>query len=70
MEFFLFYKLGYYNLHIFLKSTFELIDLVYMGNQARKLIEEEYDNEKCSNRLLNIYHDIYNGNQNSKDWII
>ena len=46
------------------------LDLVYMGNQARKLIEEEYDNEKCSNRLLNIYHDIYNGNQNSKDWII
>ena len=37
------------------------LDLVYMGNQARKLIEEEYDNEKCSNRLLNIYHDIYNG---------
>ena len=41
-----------------------------MGNQARKLIEEEYDNEKCSNRLLDIYRDIYNGNQNSKDWII
>lgn len=46
------------------------VDLVYMGNQARKLIEEEFDNEKCSSRLLDIYFDIYNGIKISNDWIV
>ena len=45
------------------------LDLIYMANQARKLVEEEFDNDKCSNRLLDIYRDIYNGSQNSKDWV-
>ena len=45
------------------------LDLIFMGNQARKLIEEEFDNDKCSNRLLDIYRDIYNGSQNSRDWV-
>ncbi|WP_440937999.1 glycosyltransferase [Candidatus Pelagibacter sp.] len=44
-------------------------DLIYMANQARKLIEDEFDNYKCSNRLLDIYRDIYNGSQNSRDWV-
>ena len=39
------------------------LDLIYMANQARKLVEEEFDNDKCSNRLLDIYRDIYNGSQ-------
>ena len=40
-----------------------------MGYQARKLIEKEYDNSNCSNRLLKIYTDIYCGKRSSQDWI-
>ena len=45
-------------------------NLVEMGNQARKLIEENYDNRICSERLYQIYSDIYNGSKNSTDWVL
>ena len=35
-----------------------------MGYQARKLIEEKFDNEDCSKKLLLIYEDIYNETKN------
>ena len=44
-------------------------NLVEMGNQARKLIVEKFDNKICSKRLYQIYCDIYNGKKNSNDWI-
>lgn len=44
-------------------------DIVCMGNQARLLIEDKYNNEICSNRLLKIYQDIYNNSLESNDWI-
>ena len=44
-------------------------DLISMGYQARKLIEEQYDNNYCSERLKLIYYDIFNGTQNSQDWV-
>ena len=45
-------------------------NLIEMGYQARKLIEEKFDNKICSSRLFQIYRDIYNGNKNSNDWIL
>lgn len=45
------------------------VDLISMGNQARNLVEEKFDNEICSNRLYQIYQDIYNNTENSLDWI-
>ena len=40
-----------------------------MGYNARKLVEEKFDNEDCSGRLKLIYDDIFNGVKNSDDWI-
>ena len=45
------------------------LNIMDMGYQARKLIEKEYDNSNCSNRLLKIYTDIYCGKRSSQDWI-
>jgi len=45
------------------------LNIVQMGNQARKLIEDKYDNHDCSNRLKAIYFDIYNETQYCEDWI-
>ena len=45
------------------------IDIVKMGYQARKLIEENYDNIYCSERLRDIYKDIFNESQKSTDWV-
>ena len=45
------------------------IDLIKMGNQARKLVVERFDNKNCSQRLNHIYFDIFNGLKTSKDWI-
>ena len=45
------------------------LNIIDMGYQARKLIEKEYDNLNCSNRLLKIYTDIYCGKRSSPDWI-
>lgn len=45
-------------------------NIVQMGNQARLLVEEKYNNEICSNRLLKIYEDIYNFSKHSSDWIV
>ena len=45
------------------------IDIVKMGYQARKLIEENYDNIYCSERLRDIYKDIFNETQKSNDWV-
>ena len=44
------------------------VNLVKMGYQARKLIEEKFNNENCSKNLQLIYEDIYNETQNSKHW--
>jgi glycosyltransferase involved in cell wall biosynthesis len=44
------------------------LDIVKMGYQARKLIEDNYDNQLCSQRLLSVYEDIFNGTHNSRDW--
>ncbi len=48
----------------------ESLDLIKMGNQARKLIEEKFDNQMCSLRLLKIYQDLYDGVATSKDWVL
>ena len=45
------------------------IDIVKMGYQARKLIEENYNNIYCSERLRDIYKDIFNETQKSTDWV-
>ena len=45
-------------------------DIVEMGNQARKLATDKFDNKVCSERLYKIYCDIYNGKKNSNDWIL
>ena len=45
------------------------LDLEKMGQNAKKLIREKYDNTECSMRLLQIYEDIYTGSHESKDWI-
>ncbi len=45
------------------------LDLEKMGQNAKKLIREKYDNTECSMRLLHIYEDIYTGSHESKDWI-
>ena len=34
-------------------------DLKQMGKNARKLIEEKYDNNHCSSRLKKVYLDLY-----------
>ena len=57
-------KKSLYDALIKLKS----MDLVQMGNQARKLIVEQFDNKDCSQRLSHIYSDIMNGFKTSKDW--
>lgn len=44
------------------------MNIIEMGYQARKLIEEKYNNEQCSKSLLSIYKDIYNETQYSKEW--
>ncbi len=54
-----------YEVFLKLKS----LNIVQMGNQARKLIEDKYDNNECSNRLKAIYLDIFNETQNCEDWI-
>ena len=58
-------KKSLYEAFIKLKTS----DIVSMGNQARLLIEQKFNNEICSNRLLKIYEDIYNNTQVSNDWI-
>ena len=45
------------------------LNILEMSYQARRLIENEYNNENCSNRLKSIYFDLYNNSQKSKDWI-
>ena len=45
------------------------LNLIQMGYQARKLIEENYDNKICSLRLNKIYIDLFNGASSSEDWI-
>ena len=47
----------------------ENLDLGKMGENARKLIEENYDNNNCSTRLKKVYFDLYNGVSKSTDWI-
>jgi glycosyltransferase involved in cell wall biosynthesis len=44
-------------------------DIIKMGNQARKLIVKQFDNKNCSQRLNDIYSDIFNAHKTSKDWI-
>ena len=46
------------------------LNLLKMGYQARKLIEEKFNNEDCSKKLQLIYEDIYNETQNSENWFI
>ncbi len=58
-------SLDLYNCLIKLKE----LDIKEMGYQARKLIENHYDNLNCSNRLLKIYYDIHCGTRVSEDWI-
>ena len=41
-----------------------------MGKNARKLIEDKFDNQFCSERVLKIYQDIHCGSKSSSDWII
>lgn len=56
-----------------LKESFVKIskkDLTEMGKNARKLIEDKFDNEFCSKRVLNIYEDINCGSKSSPDWVI
>ena len=48
----------------------KISNIVHMGNQARLLIEEKYNNEICSGRLLKIYENIYNFSQDSSDWMV
>ena len=45
-------------------------DLAKMSKNARKLIEDKFDNESCSERVLKIYQDIHCGSKSSPDWII
>ena len=45
------------------------LNIIQMGYQARKLIEDNYDNIYCSKRLQIIYQDIFNETQKSSDWI-
>ena len=45
------------------------LNILKMSYQARRLVENEYDNENCSKRLKLIYLDLYNQNHKSKDWI-
>ncbi len=45
------------------------LDIVKMGYQARKLIEDKYDNLSCSDRLNSIYIDVFNETQTSLDWV-
>ena len=45
------------------------LDLIKMGYNARKLIEDKYDNKICSQRLLNVYEDLINETKNSEDWV-
>tara|TARA_B100000575_G_C22568830_1_gene360413 strand:- start:37 stop:303 length:267 start_codon:yes stop_codon:yes gene_type:complete len=47
----------------------ENFDFKQMGKNARKLIEEEYDNDHCSSRLKQVYLDLYNGVSKSPDWV-
>mgnify|MGYP006075001051 CR=1 FL=1 len=53
------------------KALMSLLDsnLEKMGANARKLMEQKYNNEVCSKRLLDIYVDIKTGSKNSLDWI-
>jgi len=57
------------------KSLYEALlklktsNILKMSYQARRLIENEYDNENCSKRLKSIYFDLYNQDHKSKDWI-
>ncbi len=44
-------------------------DLETMGNNARQLIVDKFDNIDCAKRLEKIYVDIYTCSKNSKDWI-
>jgi len=44
-------------------------DLKKMGNSSRQIIENYYDNEKCSKRVFKVYEDIYTGGHSSNDWI-
>ena len=45
------------------------LDLIKMGYNARKLIEEKYDNKICSQKLLNVYEDLCNETRVSEDWV-
>ena len=44
-------------------------DIELMGKNARKLIENKFDNIDCSERVLHIYQDIMCGTKTSKDWM-
>ena len=56
------------SLHNALMKLQEL-DLIKMGYNARKLIEEKYDNKICSQKLLNVYEDLCNETRVSEDWV-
>ena len=43
-------------------------DIVLMSNNARKLVEDKFDNKFCSMRLLSIYNDVWCGAHKSPDW--
>ncbi len=45
-------------------------DLNKMGTNARKLIEDKFDNKMCSKRVLDAYVDIHCGSKSSPDWIL
>ncbi len=44
-------------------------DTELMGKNARKLVEDRFDNYSCSERVLHIYQDMMCGSKTSKDWI-
>ena len=44
-------------------------DLEKMGDNARQLIINNYDNNMCSKRIARIYVDIHTCSKNSKDWV-
>ena len=50
-------------------TNIKSFDIIKMGENARKLIEQKYDNTYCSSRLLKIYEDVYTGSYESQDWI-
>ena len=43
-------------------------NIILMANNARKLVEEKFDNRICSMRLLKVYQDIMCCAHKSRDW--